>query len=707
MVGKGRVLYRFGPFELDRAARVLFRGTDPVPLAPRTVDTLIALLDFGSRVTTKEELMEAIWPGRAVEEVNLTQQISLLRKALATHDSTVEYIRNFPGRGYQFTARVEEDRGAVSAPEPQSGLPRRRAALVLAAVCTAMLPAVLWLSSGRKGPEAAPVLRRTPLSRLPGGKSHPALSPDGTKVAFVWDRADGSTPCIYLKAEGREEPELIRGSCGNPSSPAWSPDGLRLAYFRNLPGGSELVVHSELAPDRVLLRFFPLRSLIGNRLLAWSPDGRWLAASGKREAERPLAVHLVSPETGQATQLTEPKAAMIGDTDPAFSPDSRRLAFVRMESRFNMGLEVTALSGGASRRIASGDQLIGGVVWSRDGRDVVFSANRSGGYQLWRANAGGMPVEPVPDPSRIAGDNPIHLSMAFAPGRLAYVITGEDLNIWRLRFRGARGQAEWSPVISSTGLDAAPQYSPDGSRICFLSDRSGEEQIWIAGADGSNPRQLTRRSMSPGHCAWSADGANVLFVAHGGGAGGVFAVPAEGGEAKPVPLVGDGSLPVMSPDGRTLYVVRNPGTRYELYAVTLDSGRSVRLTQTGAHRARVSRDGQWIYYVQGRTSSSIWRINAAGGPAERVLDGLIPGYFGAWALASRGVYYLGEDPKTQRPWVFLFHPESGQSRLIAQIPSALPPLGLTEFSLAPDGESLLVVLRQSASSDLLAMTGFR
>jgi Tol biopolymer transport system component/DNA-binding winged helix-turn-helix (wHTH) protein len=711
VVGKDRIVYRFGPFSLDRAARVLFCGSDPVPLAPRTVDALIVLLEAEGRVLTKEELLERIWPDRTVDEVNLTQQISLLRRALAAKDAKAEYIRNFPGRGYQFVAATERPEAKpeatpVAAPAPPVP-PRRPIVPLLAAGAVLVAAAAYWILRPGETPQPASAMRRIALSRLPGSKSHPALSSDGARVAFVWNRAGGSEPCIYVKAEGREVPQLLPGSCGNPSSPTWSPDGLRLAYLRNLPGRTELVVHTEFSQDRILATFFPLRSLIGNRLLAWSPDGKTIAACGKRAAEEPLAVHLVSVETGESRTLSRPEVHAIGDADPAFSPDGQRIAFTRMSSRFNMNLEVTGVSGGPSRQILGGDQLIGGVVWSPGGEEVIFSGNRSGGYRLWRIAADQENGTPQLDPAGIAGENPIHLSIAPAQQRLAYVVSGDDLNIWQLRLTPGKGAPEWKRVVASTGLDAAPQYSPDGSRICFLSDRSGEEHIWVANADGSEPRQLTGPAMSPGHCAWSADGSAVMFVAHGGGFSGVYSIPAAGGAARRIPIEGGGSLPVASPDGQTVFSVRGVAGRFELFSANLDGGGSHQLTTQGAHRARVSRDGRWVYYVQARTSPSLWRIATAGGAAERVFDGLIPGYFGSWALSNQGIYFLGEDPQTQRPVVYLLRNGARTPEPVAGFPSPLPPLGLAEFSVAPDGSTLLTVLRESSSSDLMALAGFR
>ncbi|MCU0246830.1 MAG: winged helix-turn-helix domain-containing protein [Bryobacter sp.] len=706
-MGKDRIVCRFGPFSLDRTARVLFCGSEPVPLAPRTVDTLVVLLEAEGRVLTKEELLQRIWPDRTVDEVNLTQQISLLRRALAAKDSATEYVRNFPGRGYQFVAAIQKPEATPEAAPAPPAPPRKRPVVPLLAAGAVLVAAAYWiLRPGETAKPPAP-MRRIALSRLPGSKSHPALSSDGARVAFVWNRADGSEPCIYVKAEGREVPQLLPGSCGNPSSPTWSPDGLRLAYLRNLPDRTELVVHTEFSQDRILATFFPLRSLIGNRLLAWSPDGKTIAACGKQEAERPLAVHLISADTGASRVLSHPAVHMIGDADPAFSPDGQRIAFTQMSSRFTMQLAVAPVSGGPSLRILGGDQLIGGVVWSPGGKEVIFSSNRSGGYRLWRIAADQENGTPQLDPAAIAGENPIHLSIAPAQQRLAYVVSGEDLNIWQLRLTKGKSAPEWKRVIASTGLDAAPQYSPDGSRVCFLSDRSGEEHIWVANADGSEPRQLTGPAMSPGHCAWSADGAAVMFVAHGGGFSGVHSIPAAGGAARQIPLEGGGSLPVASPDGQTVFSVRSVAGRYELFSANLAGGSSRQLTTQGAHRARVSHDGRWVYYVQARTSPSVWRIPTAGGAAERVFDGLIPGYFGSWALSSQGIYFLGEDPKTSRPVVFLLRNGARAPEAVAGFPSPLPPLGLAEFSVAPDGSTLLTVLRESSSSDLMALAGFR
>ncbi len=708
-----RVIYRFGRFELDATARVLCHDGTPVPLAPKTAETLHVLLEHADVVLTKEDLLRALWPSRVVEEVNLTQQISLLRRALAAREEGLEYVRNFPGRGYQFMQAVTKVAPAVAevaveqavAPLPVVSAPRRRfprwVGVASVAGLTVLVGAAILLKT-RPGSPAAEPPRRVPFSRLPGSKSHPAINADGTRVAFVWDRADGQGACIWVKAEDQEAPVQIPGTCGTPSSPAWSPDGHQLAWIRNLPASTELVVYREFAGERVLTNFSPVRSLISNRLVAWSPDGRWIAVSGKPDPEAPMAVYLVSVENGERRQATHPGALTVGDTDPTFSPDGRVLAFVRLPSRFTASLLRVAVSGGGEVPLVEADPQIGGVAWGNAG--ILFSSNRDGSFRLWRVDRNGKNVRP--DSAGVAGENALQFSLSAPSHRLVYVFSGDDLNIWRLRLPQLKGsQPEWTRLIASTGIDASPQYSPDGKHVCFLSDRSGSEQIWVANTDGSAPRQLTRGHLLPGHPGWTPDGQGVLFTTHSPDeAGRIYIAPLGNGGMKRVGGELEGSLPLMPASGDRLYLVHQSDGRHNLYRYPLaGGGPAVQLTTLGAHRARPGPDGKTVYFVRSRTSTEIWRL----GPDDRgetlVLSGLIPGYFGFWTPAREGIYYLGEDAGA--PVLYLRRYGSAGAEPVTRIPAPLPPLGLAELSISPDGHDLVMVRRESSSSDLVALHG--
>jgi len=93
--------YSFGEFRVDSVERLLFKGDGEVALTPKAFDTLLVLLENSSHVLTKRELMQKVWPDSFVEENNLAQNISTLRKVLGEH-----YIQTIPKRGYRFVGQV-------------------------------------------------------------------------------------------------------------------------------------------------------------------------------------------------------------------------------------------------------------------------------------------------------------------------------------------------------------------------------------------------------------------------------------------------------------------------------------------------------------------------------------------------------------------------------------------------------------------------
>src|SRR6202047_5642423 len=99
-------LYHFEQFVLDPARRTLSRADSPVSLTPRAFDLLLFLAQNPNRLVTKEELLQAVWGDSFVEEGNLTQYISHLRRALGDNPEDTRLIVTIARKGYQFTADV-------------------------------------------------------------------------------------------------------------------------------------------------------------------------------------------------------------------------------------------------------------------------------------------------------------------------------------------------------------------------------------------------------------------------------------------------------------------------------------------------------------------------------------------------------------------------------------------------------------------------
>ena len=100
--------FEFGPFSLDAGKRLLLRNGEAVPLAPKVLETLLALVESRDRVLSKDELLDRVWGGASVEEGGLTRNVSILRKTLGEKPDDHQFIVTVPGHGYRFVADVKD-----------------------------------------------------------------------------------------------------------------------------------------------------------------------------------------------------------------------------------------------------------------------------------------------------------------------------------------------------------------------------------------------------------------------------------------------------------------------------------------------------------------------------------------------------------------------------------------------------------------------
>ena len=108
MSAQAKVIFEFGSFRLNPAERLLLRDQAPIHLPPKAFDALLVLVENQGHLLEKDDLLRKVWPDTFVEESNLAQHISLLRKALQDGEDGPRYIETVPRRGYRFIAEVRE-----------------------------------------------------------------------------------------------------------------------------------------------------------------------------------------------------------------------------------------------------------------------------------------------------------------------------------------------------------------------------------------------------------------------------------------------------------------------------------------------------------------------------------------------------------------------------------------------------------------------
>ena len=230
MLRPGKVIYEFGPYRLDSAQLLLFRGVQLISLAPKAAETLVALVQNHGQLVEKEELMKAVWPDTFVEEANLTVHISALRKLFQDQGHPGGFIETVPRRGYRFVAPVLERpatgadtlHGNLTAPSvTASPSPRRLISrLTIVGLCALTLLAAGFAFKKRQLFSAVPrgihSVAVLPLQNLSGDASQEYLA-DGLTEALVTDLAQvrslrviSRTSIMTYKGTKKKLPEIAR-----------------------------------------------------------------------------------------------------------------------------------------------------------------------------------------------------------------------------------------------------------------------------------------------------------------------------------------------------------------------------------------------------------------------------------------------------------------------------------------------------------------
>jgi serine/threonine protein kinase len=433
---------------------------------------------------------------------------------------------------------------------------------LIGTVTTLAVAAAAWLYFSRADSESPPPMQTSPLTTLPGQESGATFSPDGKYVAFVWDGEKGDNEDIYVQQIGGGPPVPRTTSPASDRSPAWSPDGLSIAFIRVSEGGSGIFVVPALSgPERKIdslqWGLEPRWDWFGPRL-SWSPDGKYLVVSDRSTPQDPASLFVMAVDRSSKRRLTFPseqssgghipmgRAEFLGDFAPAVSPDGRTVAFYRLEGHGTGDIYLVSFAGREEpKRLTFEEAWLERPAWTPNGLELIFS---SGGpfasSSLWRVSSSGGKPERLP----IGGDNAGQPAISSGGNRLAYVERSADVNIWQLQIPRSAQTVTSPPIklIASTRHDAGPQFSPDGRRIVFSSDRLGSGlDLWVCDVNGLNPQQLTSSGGSTPR--WSPDSRRIAFDAVSGGHTDIYIIDADGGKPRPLTMSRlDRNVPVVN-----------------------------------------------------------------------------------------------------------------------------------------------------------------
>jgi Tol biopolymer transport system component/DNA-binding winged helix-turn-helix (wHTH) protein len=722
----GSARHRFGDFQFDSDARKLFRDGQLVKIQPQPLRVLEALVARPGEIVSREELRAFVWGEATFVEFDqgLNYCIRQIRQALRDDAFHPRYLETLPKQGYRFIAPVTGDteNGIAPAwlepspiiPEPLDGVRNsgalspparsvfRKRLLMSSLVSAAALLLVFggrWLGERRE--EIRP-MKVSFVTTYPGDELDPSFSPDGRQVAFSWGGKRNDNRDIYVLPVGGQNPLRLTQHPEEDMSPEWSPDGRSIAFVRRHGGllASIMLIPALGGPERDLyeIHLGQHLSVIEQRKLALSPDGKWLVFTSQR-LSGDHALFLLSLETGDARPLFSDHPSGVEDLSPAFSRDGRRLAFARFDSPSTSKLLVQNLSprmeaDGKPMRVPNAGSNPHSPVWGTDGRHLLF-IDGSGIKQFEIAGTAKSVYE---GDARLSG-------LTFNGKRLIAVRSANNSDIFTIPLRpgGLSTAGQASSVIVSSSEDSQPRFSPSGKQLAFVSNRSGSQELWLADAEGGKETQLTNLGAHVlGYPRWSPDGRQIAFHARVPSEPQIYVLDVAGGIPHQVTTGVPGSgAPSWSSDGKSLYVTKMVPGHWLVHKVPAAGGKEEPLfAGEGAFPIAVPGRGLLLYAKMNHFGIFARALNtgSASQTEERLVEDYVPPYGGIYPVED-GIYYAGFTTSGIARAFRFYSFATKKSVDVAPSPTAIE-LGL---SISPDRRSLVYSASVDGNADLIML----
>lgn len=712
-------IVKFGIFEVDLTNGELRKNGLRLRIQEQPFQVLAALVMRPGEIIAREELIGQLWPSGTFVDFDrgLNAAVARLRQVLQDSAETPRYIETVARRGYRFIAPVEIGSAspAAGAAEavPTSAHRRRptwmRIAMVSILIVAGVAGFTFWNAKAPRDGIEAPA-SAVPLTGNAGYEAFPTFSPEGTRVAFSWQKPNQEGASIFVKLIGPGDPVALTSNAQD-FGPAWSPDGRQIVFLRarGSTRATIMIVPAvggqarELAEIGMYVQQISAHSRSNETappFLAWSADSRWIASTDQNAPTEASSIVRISLETGEKRQITYPPAETSGDGSIAVSPNGKTLAFARSVGLFERNVYLLSVSSemlpsAEPVRLTSDAREIEGLTWTADGQRLVFSSSGRGGRELWETS-----TRPPGKTTRLAAGGADPRQIAISPqGRsLVYSHYIDEAHIWRISTNGHEPQ-EPELLITSSRRETHPQYSPDGKRIAFQSNRTGNEEIWTSDADGGNQVQLT--SFGParaGSPRWSPDGRTIAFDGNVAGNWDIYVIGSSGGRPTRVTTGRAAKFrPSWSRDGQWIYYCSTRTGSQQVWKMRPAGGAEIQMTRDGGCVAFESQDGRDLYYAK---EPELWKVPAQGGPEVKVLGPILKSCF---APVNRGLYIIDPSgPGHLEPHLKFMDFATHDIRTIAAIDGDIG----DELSVSPDSRSILFQKTARVSSELMIVENF-
>jgi eukaryotic-like serine/threonine-protein kinase len=571
---------------------------------------------------------------------------------------------------------------------------RSRALFVGGVAVGALAVAAIGLWWTRAKSPPTPILKYLTYS---GHDYSPAASPDGKTIAFTSDR-DGR-PRIWLKelSSGRE----AALTAGPDDYARFSPDGSTIIFSRTQ--GSVTSLYKMLVtggePVKVVEDVFD-----GD----WSPDGRRVAFVRLKSKDAQLSAEIWAIAAGGdgAAKIAQFENGSL--KEPRWSPDGRTIAAVQnpIQAGSPSSIFVVDVESKRSRTIGAtaGGFAILSIAWNGSGDDLLYSQAESvsltgAAGRIVRQNLSSGGTETVfwsPYASLIFD--------VAGPGTIVFGTGSPRQNVREVGLGGSSTKSRWLTRGNST--DRQPAYSPDGEWVIFSSNQSGNLDIWQVSTKTGAERRLTDDPAEDWDPDFSADGKHIIWSSNRSGHFEIWIAGADGSGARQLTQDGvDAENPTATPDGNWIVYSSGNPAKNGVWKIRQDGSQATRLVAGPTLVPDTSPDGEYCLYVPNVPGKPyhLKVIRTADGAAVRfeILSDVFPR--SRWMPDGKAIAFIGQDEKGVRGvYTQDFAPGQDTSQTRRPLGGFDPESTAESFGISPEGTRMAIASREQLSSLMMA-----
>jgi len=484
--------YKFGDFTFDVSRKLLqLNGSNKTrKLTEKEAAVLCYFLERPQQVITRDELIESIWEGSYALETTINNIISTLRKELGCKARTPKYINTIQNKGYEFLESVsfiavplEEDKDLLKTKTDSSNLsPIGYSKYVIAAIILFFILTVGYLfdylittNSKSKNNDNTIIAKLLPVTYEQGQEWSPSLSADGKFLAYVHRRDHDQPWQIKIKELATAKETLLTQGFANKFSPTWSKSGKKIFYIKTFSHSCQIWV-ADISAGLGQVSLSPLVNCgVHSNMspLAVGPHEQWLYYS-EIDDSRTYAVKRINLLTESIEQITLPTSDGVGDYSLALSPDGKYLAYLRSTMGLKSTLMLLDISRQENTSLAKFSHRMYSLSWELDGSKLYFIDEDN--------NVSSINIESKSIDTFSILQNKA-LAPYIAPTGKKFVVDGDFylsdiVSVEISSLRRNKETLEEKSIVSSSYHDEFPTMSNDGSKLAFVSNRTGVKQIW-------------------------------------------------------------------------------------------------------------------------------------------------------------------------------------------------------------------------------------